>query len=255
MGVFIGKGIVTAAPVDAATGALTGGYLDLGEVDNFQPGADIQTIEKRTNRDMTNALIARVETQINPTLVLALNEPTVENLKHILRGLKYSVTATPIVGEPVSGGVGTLAVGDFVYTKHPIQTWTALKDSAGTPATLVNNTDYKVVDNALGKLQILGLGSYVLPLKADYTPRAYSGVTALAAALQYYRVRIDGVNLVDGLKFFAEYYKARFPPADNFPLIGEDFAQYTLNGAVLADPTKAADAVLGQYGRFIQGLS
>lgn len=252
MGVFIGKGIVYAAPVDSTTGHITGAYVDLGEVENFTPGADIQTIEKRTSRDTSNALIARVETQIDSNLSLVLNEPSVANLKYILRGDSYSQAASAITGENTRAT--GLVANDYIYTKHPIGTWTNLKDSAGSPATLVNNTDYQVVDADYGQIKMLNVSGFTQPFTADYTPQAYTGVRALMASPLFYRIRIDGINLVDSLKFIAEYYKVRLSPATEFPLIGTDFAQYTLEGAALKDETKTSDAILGSYGRFIQGL-
>ena len=252
MGVFIGRGIVDAAPVNATTGNISGAYVDLGEVENFAPGTDIQTIEKRTSRDSSNALIARIETQINSKLTLALNEPSTDNLVYILRGDQYSQAASPITNESVV--VTGLVANDVIYTKHPIGTWTSLKDSAGSPATLVKDTDYTVDDLDYGKITLLNVSGFTQPFKFNYTPQAYTGVRALMTDPLYYRIRIDGINLVDSTKFIAEYYKVRLSPATEFPLIGQDFAQYTLEGAALADSTKTSDSVLGTYGRFIQGL-
>jgi hypothetical protein len=252
MGVFIGRGIVYAAPVDATTGHITGGYVDLGEVENFAPGADIQTIEKRTSRNSSNGLVARIETQINSKLTLVLNEPNTDNLVYILRGDQYTQAASPITDENLRAT--GLVAGDYLYTKHPIGTWTSLKDSAGSPATLVENTDYEIVDADYGQIKLLNVSGDTQPYKANYTPQAYTGVRALMTDPLYYRIRIDGINLVDSTKFIAEYYKVRLSPATEFPLIGQDFAQYTLEGAALADSTKTSDSVLGSYGRFIQGL-
>lgn len=250
--VFIGRGIVYAAPVDSTTGYITSNYVDLGEVENFAPGADIQTLEKRTSRDSSNALIARIETQIDSKLTLVLNTPNTENLVFILRGDTYTQTASPITGEDLKAT--GLVAGDYLFTKHPIGTWTALKDSAGSPATLVLNTDYEIVDNDYGQIKLLNVSGDTQPYKADYTPQAYTGVRALMTSPVYYRIRINGINLVDSTKFICEFYKVRLSPATEFPLIGTDFAQYTLEGAALADSTKTSDSVLGTYGRFIQGL-
>lgn len=253
MGVFIGRGIVLAAPVDPTTGNVNGAWVDLGEVENFAPGADIQTLEKRTSRDSSNALIARIETQIDGKLTLVLNEPNVANLKYILRGDSYSQAASAITGE------NTFATGlvanDLLYTKHPIGTLTAVKDSAGSPATLTLGTHYSLSDAGYGKIKLLNVTGFTQPFKIDYTPQAYTGVRALMQAANYLRVRIDGINLVDSLKFICEYYKVRVSPSTEFPLIGTDFAQYTLEGAFLKDETKTADPILGSYGRFIQGLA
>lgn len=250
--VFIGRGIVYAAPVDSTTGHVTSNYVDLGEVENFSPGADIQTLEKRTSRDSSNALIARIETQIDSKLTLVLNTPNTENLVLIVRGSSYTVAASPITNENTRAT--GLVAGDYIYTKHPIGTFTALKDSAGSPATLVLNTDYEIVDADYGQIKLLVVSGDTQPYTADYTPQAYTGITALTTAPVYYRIRIDGINLVDSTKFIAEYYKVRLSPATEFPLIGTDFAQYTLEGAALADTTKTSDPQLGSYGRFIQGL-
>lgn len=253
MGVFIGRGVVSAAPVDATTGNPTGPYVDLGEVENFSPGSDIQTLEKRTSRDSSNALIARIETQINSKLSLVLNEPVLANLKHILRADTYTQAASAITGENLIA-TGIVA-NDVLYTKFPIGSLSAVKDSAGSPATLTNGTHYSVVDASYGKIKFLNVTGFTQPFKVDYTPVAHSGVRTLMQSPSYYRVRIDGINLVDSLKFICEFYKVRLSPATEFPLIGTDFAQYTLEGAALLDSNKTSDAILGSYGRFIQGLT
>lgn len=252
MAVFIGRGIVLAAEVNETTGALVGGYFDLGEVDAFTPGAQTQRIEKFTNRDTTNAIVASIETQINTQLSLTLNEPNVDNLRLIVRGEKVTSTSASVVNEVLHGGM--VAVGQFLTTKLPVLSSLVIKDSAGSPATLVLNTDYSVVDLTLGKIKILNLGSYVQPLTASYTSKTVTVVPVFNAGAKAWRIRIDGVNLVDNAKLIAEYYRVRVNPAQNFPLIGAQFAEFQLEGAAIADTTKVSDSVLGQYGRIIQGL-
>lgn len=252
MAVFIGRGIVIVAEVDETTGDIKGGWYDLGEVSNYAPGAQTQRLDKFTNRDGTNALVASVETQINTNLSLTIEEPNADNLRLIVRGEKVSVSSTAVTNEVLHAG--TVAVGNFLVTKYPVLSGLVIKDSAGSPATLVNNTDYSVVDLTQGKIKILNLGTYVQPLKADYTRKAQTTVPVFNAGAKAWRVRIDGINLVDNAKFMAEYYRVRVNPSQSFPLIGQQFSEFVLEGAAIADTTKASDATLGQYGRIIQGL-
>jgi len=115
MAVFIGRGIVIVAEVDETTGDIKGGWYDLGEVSNYAPGAQTQRLDKFTNRDGTNALVASVETQINTSLALTIEEPNADNLRLIVRGEKVSVSSTAVTNEVLHAG--TVAVGTFLVTK------------------------------------------------------------------------------------------------------------------------------------------
>ena len=252
MGAFLGKGIVQVAPINATTSALSGAWVDLGEVENFSPGADITAIEKYTSRDSSNALIARVETQINTKIALTLIEPNTDNLQIIQRASIASVAASPITDESVV--VTGLVAGDYIFSKYPIGTLTSIKDSAGSPATLTGGgTDYTVIDLDYGQVQLVNVAGYTQPFKFNYTPPAHSEAVLFGSSPNFYRVRIDGINIVDSLKFTFVYRKVRFSPATEFPLIGTDFATYPLEGAALRDENAISDAQ-GPYGYFVSGL-
>lgn len=253
MSAFIGKGIVRVALVNPITAALKGPYIDLGEVENFEPGADVQSLEKRTSRDTSNALIAYVETQLNSSINLTLVEPNTVNLALILRGEKVTKASATVTDEVLHDAAQlTVVNNDVLFTKYPINAITNVKDSAGSPAT-VTGSKYERVEGSQFGVKFLDVATYVQPFKITYTRQAHDIVKVFEAAVANYRVVIENVNLVDGEVQMVEYYNCRLSPAPRFGLITEEFATFPLEGRALAVPGFSSDADLGKYGRVIRG--
>ena len=253
MSAFIGKGIVRVAPVDPVTAALKGGYIDLGEVENYEPGAEVQSLEKRTSRDVSNALIAYVETQINSSLNITLVEPNTANLALIVRGEKVTKNSATVTDEVLhDADEYTVVDDDVLYTKYPITSITNIKDSNGTPATVTGSKYERVTGSQFG-IRMLDVAGYTQPFTVTYVRQAHDIVKILEADVKNYRVVIENINLVDGEVQMIEYYNCRLSPSARFGLITEEFASYPLEGRALAVPGFDSDADLGKYGRIIRG--
>lgn len=261
MSAFIGKGIVYAAQVNPTTGAIIGPWLDLGEVDNFEPGGEVQSLEKRTSRDTSNALIAYVETQLNSSINMQLVEPNTENLRLIVRGEKTAVASGAVTDEYLQDATDPdredIVDGEILMTKFPISAITNIKDS-DSPQNTVSGSDYERVDGssfAIRFLDVTGGVPYVQPFRITYNRQAADIVKVFEATLSNYRIRIENINLVDTEVQMVEYYNVRLSPAARFGLITEEFASFQLEGRALAVPGFAADATLGKYGRVVRGYS
>lgn len=255
MSVFIGRGIVRVVPVNAVTGDILGTWLDLGEVSNFEPGASVDTLEKFSKRDAASALIAFVDRGITSSLSLTLDEPSTQNLSLILRGDPVEVASGTVTDEPLQSDDADavdLVDDDLVRTKYPINAITNIKDSAGTPAT-VTGSKYERVEGSSFYIRMLDVAGYTQPFTITYTRLAHSIIPAFEQNAKNYRVAIENVNLVDNEAQLVEYYNVRFPPAENFGLITDDFAPFVLNGRTLAVVGFAADSHLGKYGRVVRG--
>lgn len=257
MSAFIGKGIVYAAQVNPTTGAILGPWLDLGEVDNFEPGGEVQSLEKRTSRDTSNALIAYVETQLNSSINLTLVEPSIDNLRLIVRGEKIADAGAAVTDEPLQDPDDPDRVDiindEILMTKYPIAgVITNVKDSAGSPAT-VTNTKYERVDDSSFAIRFTDVAGYTQPFTVSYTKQASTIVKVFEATLTNYRIRIENIDLVSADVQMVEYYNVRLSPAARFGLITEEFASFQLEGRALAVPGFAADPDLGKYGRVIRG--
>jgi hypothetical protein len=170
-----------------------------------------------------------------------------DNLALGLFGTKVTVTGASVTNEAFPSG---LVVGDVVATKHPKISSVTVKDSAGTPATLVLNTDYSIEDDGFGRIKILNLGAYTQPFKADYTYGARKDVGMFKNPPPVRWIRFDGLNTANSdSKIQVDLYKGQFAPLSELALIGNEFAGYDLTGKALLDDTKLSSDPLGQFGR------
>lgn len=178
------------------------------------------------------------------TLNIAWDEYSNDNLA---LGLVASVT-TVAAGSAVVGYTFPTGakVGSILAAPAKNLSSVAVKDSAGSPATLVAGTDY-LLDAFAGTAELLNLGSYVQPFKMDYTPGAYTKIGALNQVAQDLYVRFDGVNTDTGERIIADIFRARLKPVREMPFIGDTYADFELEGTVLNDPTKLANSADGQF--------
>lgn len=254
MGVAKYSGIVALAKVNPLTGVPKTGFYDVGEVDALEFGFNSSRIEKYSKRDCNNGLIASLETQIDTNFSITMAEPTKKNLEAMLRGTAPTVASATVTDEPLHEGV-TVVNGEFLYTKRPFSSLTNVKDSAGSPATLVLNTDYEVADAKTGKIKILNVGSYTQPFKATYVSAVYEPVPFLNAAAEFWWLAFSGVNCATLEKVKIDLYKVQFNPVAQFAVLADQFNAFQLAGKLFSDATKNADAKfseLGNYGRIYQ---
>lgn len=125
-------------------------------------------------------------------------------------------------------------------------------DSAGTPATLVLNSDYSI-DLDSGIVTFIDVSGFTQPFKATYTEGDSTHVAVATRVTPEKYLLFRGINLADNEKpVFAEFYRTRFGPAKKVSLKtpeGKEVAAFEYDLEFLADPTKPRDPVLGRYGR------
>jgi hypothetical protein len=183
------------------------------------------------------------------TISLTLNWANADNLVLGLYGTALEVTAGSVTDEALPSG---LVAGDFVTLDHGGVSALVITDSAGTPATLVADTDYRLDSANGGTVEILNVGTYVQPFKAAYSHTASADVTMFTSAPPERYLMLDGVNTVDNSPVRLRLYRVRFNPLSTLPLINESFGQIELTGAVMYDSEAAADDTLGGFGKIEQ---
>jgi hypothetical protein len=178
------------------------------------------------------------------SLNIGFDEFSPENLAFVLGGTLTAVAAAvAVTGYTFPSGA---KLGDVLSVPAKNISAAALKDSAGSPATLVAGTDYEV-DSFAGTFTLKNLGAYVQPFKADYTPGAHRKIAALNAGVQELYVQFVGTNTDDGSRVVADFFKVRFSPVTELPLINEGFADFALEGDILADQARSASGSEGQF--------
>ena len=139
----------------------------------------------------------------------------------------------------------TAAVGDFMV----------ITGLAGADAALLNGKWFKILTataaavtldiNTTGKTITIGVPLTAfsgVALLADYTYAAQIVVNALTSSSSERFLRFEGLNTLDGNKpVIIEIFKFVADPAQEFALIsGEQAAQLTIEGSVLADTLQAS---------------
>lgn len=242
---FSGQGPVFLAPVDGS--GVIGAMFDIGNLESFTFGFEPNVITDKESRSGNRLVAARIETELTANLEIVLKEPNLKNLEAMFRALKVSNTGASVVDE-VNSQAG-LAVGDFIITKFQNISAVTVKDSAGSPATLVAGTDYAIRSAKFGRIEILNLGTYVQPFKVSYTYASRVLVPLFNDAQKSFFVHMEGINTVNSTNFLAQFYNIRVSPPTDFPLLNDEFGRYTLSGEVLVDPNREGDPNFGRFGR------
>lgn len=172
----------------------------------------------------------------------------------IARVMRGTVTNTAL-GTVTDESLGaTRAVGDEIYLANQFVTDVVIKDSTGTPLTLVEGTDYTVDEN-FGRVTILSIGTYTQPFKASYSYAARNTVAALTTGQQLYALRFDELNLAESNEPRIVLVHKLAPDLVQelqFISTGNDVSGMQLTGAALLDSSKPAAGELGQFAAVIE---
>jgi hypothetical protein len=103
---------------------------------------------------------ARLQKGNSASVALTLNWANLKNLAVGLYGTEIDVSSGSVTAEALPTG---LTNGAFIALNHGGVSSLVVKDSAGTPATLVPGTDYRLDSANGGVIEILNIGTYVPP--------------------------------------------------------------------------------------------
>jgi len=244
---FSGQGKVFIA--SRAANGLPAAMRWVGNVPDLKITLETEKLEHKESSSGQRLTDLSLITGKKASVEFTLEEFSSDNLALALYGAKSSITGSTVTGEVLAN---PLAAGDYARLVNGKVSSVVIKDSAGTPATLVAGTDYEVASSDHGTLKILNIGSYVQPFKADYSYGEQVNVGLFQAAAPDRWLRFEGLNTADALKpVLIELYKVSLDPLAELALISDDLAKLTLSGAALYDASKVGDAILGQFGRVV----
>lgn len=248
---FSGSGEILLAKRDS--NGNPGAFFRVGNAPKFEVGMNIERTKHKDSR-----YGGRLEDRI-------LSKTKSGTVKMTLEDIRKDVVALLLAGKKVSLGSGSysgssydtfpsgLVVGSIVKLAKPNATSIVIKDSAGSPATLVANTDYRVLDAKHGLIEILSLGSYTQPFKAQYSYGATDVVTVFEAADDdEYSLYFAGLNeeANPDQKVGLDIYRIIFDPAKLLALINDDQSSFELEGSIFRDGTRADDTNFGGFARW-----
>lgn len=247
---FSGQGTVFVATRDS-NGNPTA-FRDVGNVPSLKITLATDILDHKESKTGQRLTDLRILRERRATVDITLENWSKDNLKMLLYGTSSTVSSGASV---TNESLGTRAVGDIVQLAHPIVSALSVHDSAGSPATLVLNTDYSVDLNA-GMIKILNLGSYTQPFLVNYTYGALDTVQLFKDSAKERYLRFIGLNTANSnTAVYVDLYRVVFDPAGDLELINDALAQFTLTGSILYDSVRDADSTLGGFGKIIQANS
>jgi hypothetical protein len=193
-------------------------FVNIPEVDELTLAISQEKVTHVSKRASMRVKDLDVTVMSSLTGTLKFSSATADLLKQALFGAKATVAAGTITSQSLGSG---LAVGDIVKVPGDYRdiTLTFIKDSAGSPATLVNGTDY-TIDLAAGMVKILSLGSYTQPFLITGSAGVGTGVGLLNERKFEKWLRFKGINVADGDNSVTmDLYKISFSPTKALQLL------------------------------------
>lgn len=250
MAYFSGQGKVYIAERDSNGNAKAFRYV--GNVPSLNISLSLDKLEHKEATSGQRLKDLEIIREKNVEFNCTLEEWEIKNLSLALYGLDATVAGSSVTNESLAGGATDIAAGDIVRTKYGDLSSIVVKDSAGSPATLTLDTHYAIESAKHGSIKFLDVTGFTQPFTIDYTYAAQGNMRMFADAAKERWVRFEGLNTADSdTPVLVELYKVKMDPATDFALINDELAQFELGGAVLDDPLKAADTLLGRFGRIV----
>jgi hypothetical protein len=216
--------------------------FELGNVTGFSESIEI---ERSARQDFTTAAGGELDVNENVstfTFEATCNDITPKNLAAAFLANSELLGDQAITAEIVSAWSGT-RVG-FKYIPDPDQEIT-VETTDDVPVSLVEGTDY---DRTPHGIRIKDAPENItfatedeeLAITVGYNRNPQYLIQALAAAQETYELRWEGLNAVDGGNpMSATYFRVKLSPTSGFQRHGgDDFAELSLSGTVLADETR-----------------
>lgn len=240
--VYVGKGVVSIAALDSSL-TQTGPFIPIGNCPSVTITQEVSKASHRESMSGINVMDAEWVTGVDVKASIVCDNFDADGYRLASTGTKTPVVAgAAVTGQTLTGST-TLTIGSRYHLGAMNVTAVTVKDSTGSPVTLAAGTDY-TLDAESGVITLLKIVGFVGPLKADYTPGAYTEIEGMTSIAENYAVMIQGINQVDEKKEIFLLGNVRIPPADQIGVISEDVVSYTLECGVMKDKNGAFYKVL-----------
>jgi hypothetical protein len=247
---FSFQGEIYIALLDATT-KLPGSFWWIGNCPKAEFKPKIERRQKKESWSGKRQISRTAVKSREASLDMTIEDLNKHNVKVGLLGNLVTTAGGAITNE-THGSL--LEVGSVVKLKNPNASSIVVTDSAGSPATLVANTDYKVLDADHGLIEILSLGSYTQPFKFAYTSAATLVITGMEADdSNEYAIYCKLINTEDtpDQATALEIYRVQIDPTQLLALMNEDDGSFDISALVLRHNTNANDSERGGYFRWI----
>ncbi|HEX8686574.1 MAG TPA: hypothetical protein VF654_08730 [Pyrinomonadaceae bacterium] len=247
---FSGQGQMLIAKRNSA--GIPGAYWLVGNAPKIEVKPSMERREHKESQSGSR-LIDKVQTTTKGgTLDVTLEDIRKDNMALLLSGKKVTLAAGNYTSGSPDALPSGLAVGSYVKLGRQNVSSLVIKDAAA--ATLTAGTHYALRDAKHGFVEILSLGSFAQPFKAEYAYGQVDIVTQFEANDDdEYSVYLALTN-TEGAPDQAvgyEIYRTVFNAAELIALINEEQGSFDISARILRDNTRAADANFGGFGRWI----
>jgi len=228
--------------------------LSLPEVDSLEVTFENEKVEHVSKRDAMASVNLSVVKMVKGSFKLVCSQHVADLIALYIFGTKSTISGGSISAVAFDSGIVQNAIVPFPGDRTNLSTFTSIVDSAGSPATLTQGTDY-LVDEAAGVVKFLIVAGYTQPFKLNGTEAASTGVGFIQSRVQEKWLRHKAINIAnsDAVEV-VDLYRVQVDPASTWTLLndGNEPNKYEITGQLLKDTTKSSSATFGQYGRWRQ---
>lgn len=252
---FFGHGETVLFPRATDGTVAVGGAnaLKLPEVDSLDISFTSEKVERISKRDAVASKALSIVKMLSGSFKLTCSQHVADMLALYLFGTKSAITGGAISAVAFPTGIVAGDIVPFPGDRANLSTFTSIVDSAGSPLTLVQGTDYEV-DEKWGIVKFL-LVPGTQPYKLNGTEAASTGVGLLQSRVQEKWLRHKAINIAESDKVeVVDLYRVQIDPAASWMLLndGNEPNKYEIGGEILKDTTKSSASTFGQYGRWRQ---
>ena len=228
--------------------------LSLPEVDSIEIMLETEKVERISKRDAMASKNLSVVKFVGGSGKLICSQFSQDLIALYTFGTKATVTGGAISGQAFTTGIVAGAYQVFPADITNLSTFTSIVDSAGSPATLVQGTDY-MVDNEAGVVKFLNVAGFTQPFKVNGTQDAGSQVAGISVRAQERWLRHKAINIADSDNYgVLDIYRIQIDPAASWQLISDanEPQKYEIGFQILKDTTKSTSDAGGQYFRYVE---
>lgn len=228
--------------------------LSLPEVDSVEINLTTEKVERVSKRESLASKNVSFVKMVAGAGKLVCSQYTMDLLALYFFGTKSTVTGGAAGGATFATGIVAGATVVFPGDRTRLSTFTSITDSAGSPATLVQDTDYSV-DNQAGVIKFINVAGFTQPFKLNGTEDAGNQVGGLTQRVQERWLRHKVINIAESDDYgVLDVYRIQVDPASAWQLItdGNEPQKYEIGFEILKDTTKSSSGAGGQYFRYVE---
>ncbi len=228
---YSGQGVVMLSPRGDDGNPL--GFVPVGNVSDLKISVAVSTLEHKESQTGQRATDLRLTTETKCSLSMTVENFIAANLADALRGSTVSMVAGTVTDGPIIARLGKIVALPHVQVSSVV-----IKDGA---TTLVAGTDY-TVNEVAGSVKFATTITGVVEaddLTVSYSYQTQHQIDALTEGAKELYMRFEGLNTAESNDpVVVEVFKFLTDPLKELALISDAIQQFTLEGSVLADPTK-----------------